>query len=222
MDSWTEDIKLSGPIPELDLQTGDSLQNALEAIAKEFGKINQLLEKELFPSSSTEITAANVKYVSEDPITGSLSGEALQYEGSLLKVEAVRQDHDVTLTFKAADFELPAGAKIASSTVNISGQRDSGRTEIANHTRNTEASMSIAYNRFPVTVDSRVVIMNAAGEEIELRKSVVVNSDKTYTQETPYEITDRTSQAKPTDLEGALKQFSARIKSLEKRATTNG
>lgn len=220
MNIFTGDIKLSAPIPELDLQTGDSLQDALEAIASEFGKINGLLEKELFPNSPTEITAANVKFVSDESITGSLSADAMQFEGSLLKIDAVRQENDVSLTFKAADINIPAGSQIVSSTVNITGQRDLGRTEIANHTKTTEASMSIAYNRFPVTVDARVVILTPTGE-VELRKSIQVDSAKTISQETPYDITDRTTQAKPSDMEGAMKQALARIKSLETRTAKN-
>ena len=217
MTTYTDQIKLSAPIPGLDLAQGDSLQDALEAIAEKFADIDKVLEKELFPSGPTDISAKHIKYTGDDTLTGSLSAEAIQLEGSLLKVEATRQDQAVDVTFKAADFTLPAGAKIARSTVNVSGQRDQGRTEIANHTRNTEATMSIGYNRFPVIVDARVVVSMPDGGEVELKKTIQIDSAESFSQETPYELIDRTTKAKSTDLEAAFKQMSARVKSLENR-----
>lgn len=217
--TYSDEIRIAAPIPEFGISQDDTLQQALEKMAKAYAEIKSLLDRELYPVSQ-EMTTENIKHV-DDTLSGSgMSPDAMQFDGTKFKVEAERQPEDMKVTFKAVDFEIPAGSSVASSKVNISGQRHMGRSEIIN-TDQKEMTVNIGYNRFPVTIDSRVVLTTPTGD-VELKKQVVINADKTISQETPYEIIDRTSQAKPSDLKEVIRQFNSRIQSLEATKRVSG
>lgn len=219
MVTYTDEIRMSGPIPEFGIKQDDTLQSALEKMASAFMEKIQIIDKEIFPVSP-EVTTESIKHIG-DIINGTeLASDAKALEGSTVKVEFARQTEDVQLTFKATDFPIPEGSVIRSSRVNISGERYMGRNEIAN-TDQPEMVVSIGYNRFPITVDARVVVNTPTGE-VELKKVLRYESAKDLAQETPYEVIDRTTQAKPTNLKEVLKQFDSRIKSVENFKKVSG
>lgn len=210
MITYTDEMRVASPIPQLEISQDELLQSAIEKLAKAIVDIRGMLDREFYPAAAPVSTDA----IKHEPGSISKGGsDADQFEGTKLKIETTRNDQDMSVTFKAVDFEIPAGSTLASSTVNVSGQRDKGRTEIIN-SKEPEMTLSVAYNRFPITLDSRVVITTASGD-VELRKKLVINSDKSISQETPYEIVDRTIQSTPTTLQDLLVQFDTRLKSVE-------
>lgn len=212
-DTFTDNIKMAAPIPELGINEGDTFQSALEKFAVIITDIRTLLNNEVYPGAPA-MSTDQIKHDDDTLLSpDGLSPDAAQFDGKKIKIESVRHDETVDITFKTTDFDIPAGSTLASSIVNISGQRNMGRTEITN-TKERELVVNVAYNRFPVTLDARVVYTTATGD-VELRKSIVINSDKDFSQETPYEVIDRTTNSKPTYLKDTLRQMSGRIKSLE-------
>jgi hypothetical protein len=216
MRSYTAQILLSRPIPSLGLSQGASLQDALEAMAERIVKQDELLQREIFPADFN-ITTDDIKYTGEGFSSTGLGPEAQELEeNAKLKIETVKGDSDVELKFSATDFGLPEGAVIASTVVNVSGEMHMGRSEITN-TKQQAGTVNIGYARFPVTVDARVVVNVPGKGDIELRKTMEITSDKDINQETPFQITDRTVQKKPTNLTEVLAQTGSRLKSAERK-----
>ena len=214
MVQFTADIRLSAPIPSLNLPKDSSLQDVLEAMAAELARQSQLLESEIYPAGQT-ITTDDIKYTGDHFSSNGLSPTAAQFEGSPLKVETIKNANDIELKFKATDFDIPADSTIASSTVNITGGLSMGRTQILN-TIEPAMNQSIGYARFPVTLDARVVVTTPKGD-VELKKSVTISSDGEISQEIPYEVIDRTTNPKPTNLTELAAQISDRLKIAERK-----
>jgi len=212
MTPYTDEIRMAGPVPEFGIEQDDTLQSAMEKIGIAFAKVEKMLDKEFHPAPQP-ITLDSIKISDDFFIGNGLSYDAKQFEGKTIFVEAVRQQQDVSVTFKTVDFDIPPGTFLASNIVNVSGQRDMGRTEITN-TKNKEMTLSVGYNRFPVVIEARVVFTTPTGD-VELRKAINISSEKDFAQATPYDVIDRTTQAKPIGLKGLLKQFEGRIKAVE-------
>lgn len=216
MRTYTDEIRLSAPIPALGLGKDATLQEALEAIVKRIQQAEDVLEKEIYPPSPL-ITTDDIKYTGDGFSPNGLGPEAIELEeAARFKLETVKGEKDVELKFKATDFKLPEGAVIASSTVNISGELSMGRSEITN-TKQPGGTINVAYARFPITVDARVIVNVPDKGDIELRKTMQITSDKEIIEETPFQITDRTVQAKPTNLTEVFSQLGTRLKSAEKK-----
>lgn len=215
MQRFTEDIKLSAPIPILGLSEGDSLQDALEAIAKRIHKQDELLEREIYPSA-TVMTTDDIKYTGEGfTITGMGPEAKFLEENAQIKIETVKGEADVELKFNAQDFDLPEGAVIASSIVNVSGELHMGRTTIAN-TKQAAGTINVPYARFPITLDATIVVATPKGD-VELRKTTQISSDKDLAEQTPFTVTDRTIQPKPESMTEVIQQMQTRLKSAEKK-----
>lgn len=212
---YTGEIRLSAPIPSLGLAQDATLQDALEAIASRLKKQDDLLEREIYPPAPS-ISTDDIKYTGEGFSTTGLGPEAQELEDNArFKIETVKGSDDVEVKFNVTDFDLPEGSAIASSVVNMSGELHMGRSEITN-TKQTGGTVNVPYARFPVTVDARVVVATPKGD-VELRKSVTLTSDKNVAEETPWQVTDRTTQPKPTNLTEVFSQMNARLKSAEKK-----
>lgn len=216
MRNFTNDIKLSAPIPSLGLAQGDSLQYALEVIAELLTKHDKTLEQELYPQQR-DLTTDDIKYTGDGFAPTGLSPEAQAIEDvAKIKIETVKGENDVELKFDVTGFDLPEGAAIASTIFNVAGQLSMGRTEIAN-TKQPAGTINIAYARFPVTVDARVVVAIPDKGDVELRKTMTLTSDNEIAEETPFQVTDRTTQKKPTNLTEIFTQMNSRIKYTERK-----
>lgn len=214
MVTYTNDIRLSAPIPSLDLPKDATLQEALEALAALANSHEDLLQKEIYPVASS-MSTDDIKYTGDAFSAKGLSPMAQQFEGTKLKIETVRTDQNVELKFKSTDFNIPEDSTIASSVVHISGSVSMGRSEILN-TKEPGMNVNIGYARFPVTLDARVVVTTPDGD-VELKKTMTISSEEELNQEIPYDIVDRIPQKKPTNLTEVFDQLGNRLKAAEKK-----
>ncbi len=213
--TYADEITFGESIPELGTGPEATLKDVILKLVEVVFKQNDLLQRELFPvTSNTAITAKDIAF--DDPDSGNLSIEAQKIQGSEIKVKMERGSEAATLSYDLEEMlTLPEGSKIASAVVNISGQKLNGRTQVVPASKQKSMSVSIGYNRFPVTLDARVVVLTKDDGEVELRKTIEVKSEKDITQTTPYEVIDRTSAPATGDLESAIKRIAARVTHLE-------
>jgi hypothetical protein len=214
MQYYADEIIFSKPIPSLGLPAGETLETVILKLAEKLAEASGTLERELFPSGNNAIVStADIKHNGGFGVPGN-GIEAQKLEGSEFKVKAERGEKAIDVSFDAAELiKLSEGQQIVSTTVNISGQKLHGRSQIAN-TKESKLRTSIEYSRFPVTLDARVMVATADGD-VELRKQFKITSDESIEQATPYEVIDRTSRNNPTNLEEVMLQVDARLKNLE-------
>lgn len=210
---YADEVIFDDPIPELNLPAGSSLKTVILSMVQKQAEIEQMIKGELYPAGQNGITAKDIKY--ETIISGGMGLEAQKIDGSEIKVKLERGPQAADVTVNARDFiTLPEGAKIVSSVLNITGQKENGRTQIVPSSKQPIMNVSVPYSRFPITVDARVVV-NTVDGDVELRKTVQVISDESIEQMTKFETIDRTSKPVAADLEAAMKQVETRLKHLE-------
>lgn len=212
---YTDEIIHNEAIPELGLPTGSSLTQIISALVAKGVNVDKLLDKELFPATPAK-TTDDITYKGQAD-TNQLGIEAQKLTGSALKVSVTRQDNAADVLYKVDDFELPEGASITSTVVNISGQKVNGRSQIVPNGKSRSMDVSVGYNMFPITIDARVVVATKTGE-VELRKSTVLQANESASVNEEYEIIDRSAgQAGDIKLTNKIEQYEARLRKAESR-----
>lgn len=208
---FTDEIRHEEAIPELGVDAGSSLAHIINKMVEKFVDINNAMDKETFSASASGISAKNILYSNEQPL--SLGVEAKKLTDSIFSVSLDRGDNVADISYATDAFVVPDGSKIVSTSVNISGQKHNGRTQILN-TKSNKLTHSIQYNRFPIIVDARVVVATKTGD-VELRKTVVLAGDKTVKQSLQYDIIDRSIQRVDNTLDGVIRDLDDRLKRIE-------
>lgn len=218
MQRYTTEIIHPHAIPELGIAANTTLAQILAIIGQKLGGIDLMLEQELFPQQPPK-TSDEIVF-NGDTGVANLGIEAQKLAGSELKIDLTRQEEAMELKYNALDFKLPEGAKVASVQVNIAGQKYQGRTTIISG-KNPEMQIPIAYNRFPITLESRVIVATKTGD-VEMKKTMTISAEaQSKSEVVEYEVIDRSaSPSGPSPLTDKIKQLETRLAKAESRVNT--
>lgn len=209
----SEEVIHGKALPALGLGADAKLSDIISKISDRLENIEKILNKELFPPVNDKPITTDDIISPAAPVT--LRSDALALKESSLDYEVKKSETDVEITYDAHVSNLPPGSQVLATSVTISGQKRFGRTQIA-ATKKPRMTASIAYSRFPVTLDARVRVGTPTGD-VELTRKVQVSSDEQGAFSQPYEVKDLSPVVNAASLTEVIAQMDQRLKNIERK-----
>lgn len=193
-------------------QTLSDIISRLENIESKMSAISdsRYLNPEINSSGIAHKGVVDMSVISKNEI--ALAGKSIEYNINKMQ-DTVILDYDLTEALS----DLPEGASVTKTLVNINGANEKGKSSILSNSREKAQSVSISSRAFPVVMDVKVSVGTDTGE-YELSRSVSIGLDESGMASKELDVVDKTNRTQSiVTLGDVADQLMMRVKKIENR-----